>query len=399
MRWGITALMGCLALVVAACGSGSQPTGKSGSRSPYVIHAILSETGAAASLGADEKATFTAIEHYVNSSGGIQGHPLQISMADNESKPTVAVSLASPLISKNVPVLLVGSISSAIIPVTQLATSSGPVVWSLSPVISGRPHSFVFDDGNSLTQEQVAAMVFARHQGWTRIGVLTTTDTSGQTAWKDLKAALAEPGLGDMKITTHQVFDPSAPSVASQLAIIKATHPQAVLEWSSGTPTYTFFTDYAQAGMSNMPVIGDDADANPALLSKAPVLPNHLYFADERFTLGPSHLSGAARTATQTFYNVMRQNHIVPDLNDALAWDPAMILVRGLRHLGVHASAKQLRDYLETVHGFQGAQAVYNFSPTNHRGASQASENMIEWVPSTKAFRAIPVQYPSNLAG
>lgn len=403
-RWGTALVLSGLMVATAACGSSSNSSSaskagstKTKSNSPYVLHAILSETGAAASLGNDEKATFNAIEKYINSSGGIDGHQLVISTQNNQSSPTVAVSLASPLISKGVPVILAGSISASIIPVTELATSTGPIVWSLSPVISGSGKKFVFTDGNSLTQEQVAAMVYALHKGWKRIAVLTTTDTSGQTAWKDLQKALTEPGLSGIKITTHQVFDPSAASVASQLALIKGTNPQAVLEWSSGTPTYTFFSDYAQAGMTGIPVIGDDADANPALLAKAAVLPSHLYFADERFTLGASHLTGAAKSATQTFLNVMQQNHIVPDLNDALAWDPTMILVSALRHLGVNATAEQLRNYIQTMHGFQGAQAVYNFSSTNHRGAAQSSQDMIEWDPSTKSFNAIQVHYPASL--
>lgn len=409
-RWlkNAMALLG-LAVVVAACGSASSSassstktsstSSSSKTLSPYVINAIVSATGSAASVGAGEEAALKGAEAYVNSTGGIDGHPLHFAIQDNQSSPSVAASLAANLVAKKVPIIMAGTLGSTVAAVDGLVTSTGPLIYNLSPVNSGPAHSFIFADSASLPQLILASMVYAKDQGWTRIAALTTTDTSGVTGLKSLHAALAQPALSSIKIVANETFDPSSVSVASQLAVIKASHPQAVFEWSTGSPTETFFKDYSQAGMVNVPVLTGYGNAVPSVLERfGNSLPTYLYFANERFELGPTALSGAAATTTKAFYDEMKAQHSQPSANASLGWDPAMILVAALRHLGVNATPTQLKKYIESMKGFQGANGVYNFSPTNHRGFSATSLVMTQWEKQSNKFKVSTIKYPSSLS-
>ena len=107
-------------VVLAACGSSSSSSAASSSSStsgksttshkPYVLHAILSETGQGSFLGAREAKALKGLTAQVNASGGIDGHPIQLSIQNNQSSPVTAVSLASSLISSGVQLILNGSI-------------------------------------------------------------------------------------------------------------------------------------------------------------------------------------------------------------------------------------------------------------------------------------------------
>ena len=102
------------ALIMAACGSSSAAKGSvttsSAPASPYTFHAILSLTGAGATLGSAAKQALTAFAAYENSQGGIDGHPIKVDIADNQSTPSTAVAEATSLIHSGVPFILNGSI-------------------------------------------------------------------------------------------------------------------------------------------------------------------------------------------------------------------------------------------------------------------------------------------------
>ena len=73
---------------------------------------------------------------------------------------------------------------------------------------------------------------------------------------------------GAVTVTDHEQFDPTAVSVTTQLSKIKATNPQAVLVWTTGTPLGTVLSGMQQLGMTpahhdheRQRVLGGDAEA------------------------------------------------------------------------------------------------------------------------------------------
>lgn len=72
------------------------------------------------------------------------------------------------------------------------------------------------------------------------------------------------------------------------------------------------------------------------------------------------------------FYAALAERWIaVPVVTYAFAWDPALIVVSGLRALGTNATAAQLHDYIEQQRRFAGVQGIYDFTSRDQHGLSE----------------------------
>ena len=403
-RWPVrlTALSAAAltAAAVAGCSSssagtsapaaGSSSSGASASGSTYTVHAIVAETGTASFLGSEEAAAFNALAKHVNATGGIDGHPLAFAVSDNQSTASTSVSLASPLVGQ-APVLLVGSITSTDKPVDDLVTSSGPVIYDLSPGDHPALGSFVYSSSNSTINQTQAFINFAESKGWKKVAVLNSTDSSGQDGWTNIQKAVAASN-GAVTVTDHEQFDPTAVSVTTQLSKIKATNPQAVLVWTTGTPLGTVLSGMQQLGM-NLPTMTTNGNASLAEMQKlAGELPDQLYFPGAPFMVGPQDLTGQTKTQVQAFDSAMQAaGQKVPDEGDALAWDPGLLLVSALKKLGIGATASQIHQYIDSQTSFAGINGTYNFtdkSIPDNRGLTIASVYVAQWSKSLGEWTA-----------
>ncbi|HLI35854.1 MAG TPA: ABC transporter substrate-binding protein [Streptosporangiaceae bacterium] len=387
------------AAAVAGCGSSSgtssQGTSHSSSGSSsagsstgsakgsvYTIHAIVSETGSAAFLGTEEAAALNALAKHVNATGGIDGHPLKFAISDNQSTASTSVSLASPLVSQ-VPALIVGSVTTVDRPVDDLVTSSGPVIYDLSPGDHPKPGSFVYSSSNSTTNQTQAFINFAQSKGWTHVAAITSTDASGQDGWTNIDKAVAG-SHGAVTITDHETFAPNAVSVTTQLSKIKASNPQALLIWTTGTPLGAVLKGMQELGMDSLPTMTTNGNASTAEMQRlSGELPAQLYFPGAPFMAGPQNLTGQTKTEVQAFDTAMQAaGKTVPDEGNALSWDPGLILVSALRKLGTKATASQIHNYIDSLTHFAGINGTYNFTDTSipdNRGLTISSVFIAQW--------------------
>jgi branched-chain amino acid transport system substrate-binding protein len=380
---GVTAAV-LSAGVLAACSSSGSAGGSSGSgsKSTYTIHAILSVTGAESFLGDDEKTSLTGLQKLVNSTGGIDGHPVSFDVSDNQSTAATSVSLASPLLSQ-VPILLVGSATSTDRPVDELETGSGPVIYDLSPGDHPAVGSPVYSASNSTTNQTLAFVNFAKAKSWSKIAAITSTDSSGQDGWTNISNAVQATG-GAVSVTSHQTFDPTAVSVTTQLAKIKATNPQAIFVWTTGTPLSTVLKGMQQLGMSSIPVMTSNGNESyKEITGFGNALPAQLYFPSSQFRLSTSALTGSAKTLVDQFNAAMKAaGEPVPDEGNALVWDPALLLVTALRKLGTGATATQIQQYISSLTSYTGIAGTYDFaskSQADNRGLTIKSVYITQW--------------------
>jgi hypothetical protein len=91
----------------------------------YEINAIIPLTGGGAFLGKSYVETFRAVEKLVNSTGGIQGHPVKFVTADTQTNGQVDVELVNSLIAKRVPVFIDGAPSTVCLPSIPLVVNTG----------------------------------------------------------------------------------------------------------------------------------------------------------------------------------------------------------------------------------------------------------------------------------
>ncbi|HUY05968.1 MAG TPA: ABC transporter substrate-binding protein [Acidimicrobiales bacterium] len=364
---GTLALTGAGFAPIASASRTSHPA--KANKSPYVFHAVLSLTGTASFLGAGEKNSLYMLARYVNKTGGIQGHPMTVDVQDNQSNPALAVSIATPWVQSGVPFILDGSAVPYDKPVDALSGANGPVTFDLSPGVHPVPDSYVFSTGISTRFDAQAYLNFFRAKGLTRIAAITSTDGSGADGWAQLQSTLSTPAYAGFTLTTHQSFDPTAVDVTTQMAAIKATNPQAIIEWTTGTPFGTVLKAQSQLGMSSIPTITTDGNADYVeMKSFNSIRPTTLYFPTAAFYQPPNSnlLSPPLKKVVTAFDKMVKGAGGYADDAWGLAYAPALMFVDALRHLGVNATAPQIRHFLNSLKNYPDVYGIYNMTNPAH---------------------------------
>lgn len=388
--FGVVAVVG--ALTLAACSStssssSSTSTGASSAAatgSPVVFHAVLGETGSASFLGSREAKALQLLASQVNASGGIDGHKMELDVADNESTPSLAVSIASKWISQGVSFILNGSVVATDQAVDALATSSGPFIYDLSPGVHPKPGSMVFSAGPSTKTQAEAALDFMKAKGYTKIAVINETSATGVDGYDNFSSDLSSGSFSGMKLVAHETFASTDSSVTTQLASIKSANPQALVIWTTGPSLGVVFQGMDSLGMQSLPTVTTPANASVAeLTSYASSRPTHLYFPTGTDYLTPSEAPTALKTVLSNFDSAVQSDGGHPGDPWALSYDPALLLVNALKKLGVNATAKQLLSYMQNLHNVASVFGIYNTSESNHRGIGLDDIYVTEWTGST----------------
>lgn len=391
LRFG--ALVAVASLLLAACSSSSVSSpSTTAAKTPYVFHAVLSLTGSASILGTRERKSLESFAADINAHGGIHGRPIKMDIKDNGSNPSTAVSVATPWVSKGVPFILNGSVVATDKAVDALATSSGPVIYDLSPGVHPAASSYVWSAGISTRFDAAAYLNFFKGKGLTRIAALTSTDASGTDGLRQLKAALARPAYSGLHLVANQTFDITAPTVTTQLSVIKAAKPQALVVWTTGPQVGTVFKGMSALGMSSIPTVTTDGDAFPSLLKHfSSVLPSHLYFPTGALFLPPSSLSGGVKTAVSAFDSDISKYGGHPNDGWGLSYVAAEVITKALKSIGPSATASQIRHYLQTkIKSFPSIYGVMNMSSSNHRGLDVGDIYITEWNGSSFVAKSGP---------
>ena len=348
---------------------------------PYELNAIIPLTGGGAFLGSDYVEVFKAMELLINSSGGIAGHPLKFVTADTQSNGQVDVQLVNGLIAKHVPVFIDGAPATVCQASLPLVEKSGPVDYCLSPAIHPPIGGYAFTVNASTFDLASVSLRNFRERGWKRVATLTSTDASGQDYDRAIPAVLALPENRDLHLVAQEHFNPSDISVAAQVARIKAADPQVLLALTTGTSLGTVFRALRDAGV-NVPVSTNSPNMTYAQMSAyAASLPTALYFPTLRAMTPNETLPGPLHDAQAVYLKAFRAIGVKPDGGHANAWDATMIVINAVRHLGPNATAQEIRDYILHLHGYVGANGIYDFTNSTS-GLGQNSAIVAQWIPA-----------------
>ncbi|HEX6021328.1 MAG TPA: ABC transporter substrate-binding protein, partial [Solirubrobacter sp.] len=113
-----------VAASVAACGgsersSESSAGGGAGSKEPYIIGAAVDITGPFAATAAPKLEGFQLYFDWLNSKGGIDGHPVKIDVRDNKSDPAQAATNVRAFSNGDATAVFFGSLSASLGPYVQ----------------------------------------------------------------------------------------------------------------------------------------------------------------------------------------------------------------------------------------------------------------------------------------
>jgi branched-chain amino acid transport system substrate-binding protein len=353
---------------------------------PFEIPVVLPLTGSGAFMGQTQQKTLQLAESVVNKDGGIKGRPIHFAFYDDQASPQTSVELTTQLLTKKPPIVM-GSSLAAMCRAQMPLFSKGPVQYCLSPAIYPAAGSFTFAASVNSKDSIAAGIRYLRARGWRRIALLATTDASGQDGTTAINEAMVLPENRDMKLVTTQQFAPNDVSIGAQVANIKAATPDAIYVWMAGTPFGTALRGLSDAGVT-IPVIASSANMIDSQLRQYQAfIPKQLYFSALSFAAGVGATPGI-RQAQRVYLDALVQAGMHNDLQTGLAWDPAMIVVDALRHVGAATDGEQIRNYLSGLHGFAGITGVYDFRNGNQHGVGSDAITIIRWDGDKDVFSA-----------
>lgn len=357
---------------------------------PIEINAIVSLTGATALVGQEEAQSLRVVEGLVNSKGGIDGRSIKFVIADDESNPQLTVQLMGMLLARKVPVIIgpsaVGNCSAA----APLAKSD-VVIYCLTPAYHPANGSYVFSAGVSTSDMFAFAVGYLRQRGLDRLALISSNDASGQDAERGITAALKLPENSAMTVVANEHFNIGDLTVGAQMARIKASGAQALITFNLGTPLGTVLHGMNDAGL-DIPLATSAGALNNATMKQfAAYLPKELLIpglpSDAPDALAGQ--TGPLKKSVGDYLTAFKNAGVPSDHTLASAWDPAWIVVDALRKLGPDATAAQIQNYIENLHGWFGANGTYDFRGGNQRGLTTKSSVMVRWDTATNAWVAM----------
>lgn len=377
-----TCLTLCVALVLALA-----PSARGAGNEPVELNAILSLTGTAAESGSEEAESLRAVESVVNKGGGIDGHPLKMVIADDESSPQIAVQLVNGVIAKKAQVVIGSSVTGTCSAMMPLVQASGPVLYCLAPGLNPTPGGYAF--AASVNARDLVTMVlnYVRERKLSRLALLMTTDATGQELDRQFAYVLGLPENRGITEVAHEHFTATDIAVNAQVARIKALDPQMLVIWSIGTPFGTALRSVHDVGLQ-VPIMASAGDMTYAQMTQyAPFLTDATYFPATSAAI-PAGMApaGPVHDEQVRFFNALHARGIHPSFPHNLAWDPSMLIVSALRKLGPNATADQIRAFIENTHGRVGIDGVYDFAGNNQRGVGLNAARLYKWDAAKKDF-------------
>jgi branched-chain amino acid transport system substrate-binding protein len=363
--------------------------GRATAADPFEINVILSLTGPGAFLGKNEASAISLVEANVNKAGGIGGRTIKFVIADDQSSPPVDVQLASALIAKNVPVILGPSLTGGCNAITALVKTGGPVLYCLTAGAHPEKGSYAFTYGVSTGELIAVNLRYFHDHGWNRIGLITSTDASGQDGEAGVDAALARPALKDMTLVAREHYGVSDQTVTAQIARIKASGAQAILAWGTGSPIGTVLRSIAEVGLDVPVGVSASNLIYDEMHQFASILPAGFMSAGLPCVALDSIPPGDLHNAVRDYVDSFKAQGVHADVAQAIGWDPALIVLGAFKKLGLNASAADIKAYLSQLHGFAGANGVYDFRDGSQRGLTGENGIMVRWDAARDTWVAI----------
>ncbi|HWK63169.1 MAG TPA: ABC transporter substrate-binding protein [Eoetvoesiella sp.] len=365
--------LACALLVVAG-------SGRAQAADTYDIDVVLPLTGGAAFLGKGEQTALQLLQKVENEKGGIHGRKINFVFHDDQTHPQVAVPMVNQIKAGNPVVVLGSAISSVCNAMAPLFKAKGPVNYCFSPSLYPKSGSYVFSSSISTKALAQGLLQYFSDKGWTKIGLLTSTDATGQDAHRNIQELMDSGKFGKLSIVADQQFNTKDMSASAQIQRIKGANPDVVIAWSTGGPIGTVFKAIKDAGL-NVPIATTDGNMTYEQMKQyADFLPKDLYIPSPEWPESDLlKVADNVAAAKKAFFDAYAKANVKPDGPSTFAWDPALLVVEALKALPKNATTEDLRKHLAGLQGFAGINGIYDFKKFPQRGLGPANVVVTRW--------------------
>jgi branched-chain amino acid transport system substrate-binding protein len=246
------------ATVVAVAACASSGSGQSGGSQPFVILDVTALSGPMAVIGAPEVQATKAAVNYLNASGGLSGHKIQLELKDDQGNASTAVSVVQQALSSGTkPNLVLPGVTSnetdALLPllarngILSIATTGSSKITDTSQYPLSFGSSFEPQDGpNSLAS-------YAAKQGYKTVGLLYADDAYGTSWYSYISAAVKSQHLKQVAVS----YDPTAIDISPEMTKLDADHPDVIIAEGFGGPVGAIYAARLKLGNFSIPMIAD----------------------------------------------------------------------------------------------------------------------------------------------
>jgi len=354
-------------LLLASCGSSSKssapPTTASGSPgttapagtssaatgTPYLIGLVTDETGPLAAERAQDLPSAQAAAKSINAAGGINGHPISLVVADEQSSPTGAATAFQELVTEK-HVLAIASDSNffdsgepflhshdvAVIGLDSGNSALNPAYTNQFPVGT--------DAGNSLQQPDNTPQLWAKQHGGTKWAVLCYTGLGNEYSQMCDELGSIATGVGMKSVlvdTSIPLANPNYTSVALQIKNSGADAIDLVMSSEDDTGiTTALYND----GVTPKAVIADTW--TQGFVNNADQKAVQNVFVDEPFASWDIHNAGT--TAMQAAFQKYAPN-VQPTENPYFMYTGVLTLAEGLKNAGANPTSASLVTALNAL--------------------------------------------------
>jgi branched-chain amino acid transport system substrate-binding protein len=361
------------AMVLGVCFSKAQ------AKEPYKVGAIFSVTGGASFLGEPEKKTAEMIAGWINAEGGINGHPLELIIYDDETDATKCNVAMKKLISQdNVSVVIGPSTSGNSMAIVGVAEKEMVPMISCAAaktiVLPVESRHWVFKVAGSDIHVSQRIFAYMQSKGIQKVAIMTATDAFGASGRDELLAFASQFGI---TIVADEKYGPKDTDLTAQLTKIKGTDAQAVVNWSVGPTQVLAVKNWRALGMDKLPLYqshGFGSRKNIELCGKdAEGVLCPLARVNIGRLLADDHVQKSVVMKYTEAYE-KKYNEPISSFGGH-AWDALYIAVKALETVGNDRA--KIRDFVENLTGFVGQHGVFHFSPQDHNGLSKDDLEMV----------------------
>jgi branched-chain amino acid transport system substrate-binding protein len=348
-------------------------------KEPYKVGAVFSVTGRASFLGDPEKKTAEMIAEAINNAGGINGHPLELVLYDDESDETKCVLAVKKLIkTDNVPVVIGPSLSGNTLAVVKVMNEAEVPLVSCAAsnkiVTPVEERKWVFKVPQSDTHAVEKIYDHLLKNGITKIAIMSVSTGFGASGREEL--LLLAPQMG-IEIVADERYGPKDTDITAQLTRIRGTDGQAIVNWSVGPTQVLAVKNWRDLGMTNIPFYQSHGFGSRKNIELAAGAAEGVFCPLGRVNIPDLVPADHPQKAVIEAYNKSFQEKFNEPLSSfgGHAWDALNLVIDALKVVG-QDSAK-IRDYIEIRTNFVGQHGVFNFSATDHNGLTKDAFEMV----------------------
>ncbi len=348
-------------------------------KEPYKVGVTYAITGPVAFLGEPARNAAVMIQKDINAKGGINGHPLELVIYDNEGDATKCVLSAKKLIQKDKVLAVIGASTSgttmAIIPImTQAKTPLVAQAASRKIAAPADKRKWIFKvvPGDDLCVELMYR--FMKKRGIKKVALLSVSTGYGISGREALKQLAPKFG---MEIVADETYGPKDTDLSSHLTKVRGKKPDAIVNWSVG-PTQVvvvrnwkdlgikapLYQSYGFGSKKNLQLAGGAAEGVICPVAKISV-------AEQLSADDPQ--AKVVKKFKKMYEEAYKKE---PDTFAAHTWDALGQVVSALKAVGPDKA--KIRDYLENLKNWPGQNGVFNRSPKDHVGLAWDCYAMVE---------------------